>query len=91
MNYRHDGDRHSAEASLAVVAVGWQANTAELNLAVTGAKIDARGFVLVDPYLQTTTSRTFMPREMLPGDCCSFHRRSRTALWPRPTRSVARR
>src|SRR5438105_4432417 len=54
MNYQKDGDRKSAEASLAVVAIGWQANTAELNLAATGATIDARGFVVVDPYLRTT-------------------------------------
>src|SRR6476661_1727689 len=59
MNYQKDGDRYSAEASLAVVAVGWQANTADLNLAATGAKIDARGFVLVDPYLQTTSPHIF--------------------------------
>ncbi len=59
MNYQKDGDRNSVEASLAVVAVGWQANTAELNLAATGAKIDARGFVLVDPYLRTTAPHIF--------------------------------
>ena len=59
MNYQQDSDRKSAEASLAVVAVGWQANTAELNLAATGAKIDARGFVLVDPYLRTTAQHIF--------------------------------
>ena len=59
MNYPKDGDRNSAEASLAVVAVGWQANTAELNLAATGAKIDARGFVLVDPYPRTTAPHIF--------------------------------
>ena len=59
MNYRHQGDRHSTEASLAVVAVGWQANTAELNLAATGAKIDDRGFVVVDPYLRTTAPHVY--------------------------------
>ena len=59
MNYQKDGDRNSAEASLAVVAVGWQANTIELNLAATGAKIDSRGFVLVDPYLRTTVPHIF--------------------------------
>src|SRR6478672_11465574 len=31
MKYQKGGDRNTAEASLAVVAVGWQANTAELN------------------------------------------------------------
>jgi pyruvate/2-oxoglutarate dehydrogenase complex dihydrolipoamide dehydrogenase (E3) component len=59
MNYLHDGNCYSAEASLAVVAVGWQANTAELNLGATGAKIDARGFVVVDPYLQTTAPHIY--------------------------------
>jgi len=59
MNYHHLGDCQCVEASLAVVAVGWQANTAELNLAVTGATINPRGFVLVDPYLQTTAPHIF--------------------------------
>jgi pyruvate/2-oxoglutarate dehydrogenase complex dihydrolipoamide dehydrogenase (E3) component len=59
MNYKKGSTRNSAEASLAVVAIGWQANTAELNLAAAGAKIDARGFVLVDPYLQTTAPHIF--------------------------------
>ena len=59
MNYRKGDDGNSAEASLAVVAVGWQANTAELNLAATGAKIDERGFVLVDSYLRTTAPHIF--------------------------------
>ncbi len=59
MNYRCDRSRHSAEASLAVVAVGWQANTVELNLAVAGAELDPRGFVAVDPYLQTTAPHIF--------------------------------
>ncbi len=59
MNYRQGNDRSSAEASLAVVAIGWQANTAELNLAVTGAKIDDAGFVLVNPHLQTSAPHIF--------------------------------
>jgi dihydrolipoamide dehydrogenase len=59
MNYRQGHDRNSAETSLAVVAVGWQANTAELNLAATGVQIDARGFVLVDRHLRTSTPHIF--------------------------------
>lgn len=59
MNFQKNGERNSAEASLAVVAVGWQANTAELNLAATGANVDARGFVLVDAYLRTTAPHIF--------------------------------
>ena len=38
MNYHKDGDHRITEASLAIVAIGWQANTAELNLAATGAQ-----------------------------------------------------
>jgi pyruvate/2-oxoglutarate dehydrogenase complex dihydrolipoamide dehydrogenase (E3) component len=59
MNFQKDGDRNCAEASLAVVAVGWQANTAELNLVAAGANIDDRGFVVVDPYLRTTAPHIF--------------------------------
>ncbi len=59
MNYCHDGDRNRAEASLAVVAVGWQANTAGLNLAAAGVETDARGFVRVDPNLQNVRAAHF--------------------------------
>jgi pyruvate/2-oxoglutarate dehydrogenase complex dihydrolipoamide dehydrogenase (E3) component len=59
MNYQKDGDSNNAEASLAVVAIGWHANTAELNLAATGVTIDARGFVVADPYLRTTAPHIF--------------------------------
>lgn len=59
MNYSRGGEHHSAEASLVVVAVGWQANTADLNLAAAGIETDERGFVRVDPYLRTTASHVF--------------------------------
>ena len=59
MNYCQDGDRNRAEASLAVVAVGWQANTAGLNLTAAGVETDARGFVRVDPYLRTSAPHIF--------------------------------
>ncbi len=59
MNYSRDGEHRTAEASLAVVAVGWQANTSGLNLAAAGVETDARGFVRVDPYLQTSASHVF--------------------------------
>src|SRR3954471_19520847 len=59
MNYRHDGVRNRAEASLAVVAVGWQANTAGLNLTAAGVETDARGFVRVDPHLKTSAPHIF--------------------------------
>jgi len=54
MNYSRNGEHLSAEAALAVVATGWVANTSGLNLAEPGVAVDDRGFVRVDPYLQTT-------------------------------------
>ncbi|MGH8471055.1 MAG: FAD-dependent oxidoreductase [Gammaproteobacteria bacterium] len=47
MVFSKGGDRGSAEAALAVVAVGWVANTAGLSLATAGVEIDHRGFVRV--------------------------------------------
>jgi dihydrolipoamide dehydrogenase len=54
MTYSKDGVRNSTEAALAISAVGWVANTAKLNLEITGVEIDSRGFVRVNPYCQTT-------------------------------------
>jgi pyruvate/2-oxoglutarate dehydrogenase complex dihydrolipoamide dehydrogenase (E3) component len=54
MTYSKDGVRNSAEAALAISAVGWVANTRELNLGITGVELDSRGFVQVNPYYQTT-------------------------------------
>jgi dihydrolipoamide dehydrogenase len=59
MVYSKDGQRYSAEAALAVVAVGWIANTAELDLAAAGVETDQRGFVRVDAYLRTSAPHVF--------------------------------
>jgi pyruvate/2-oxoglutarate dehydrogenase complex dihydrolipoamide dehydrogenase (E3) component len=59
MNYQKNDQGKCVEASLVVVAVGWQANTAQLNLAITGAKLDDLGFVVVDQHLQTTAPHIF--------------------------------
>jgi pyruvate/2-oxoglutarate dehydrogenase complex dihydrolipoamide dehydrogenase (E3) component len=59
MVFLKGGVRDSAEATLAVVAVGWLANTAELNLAAAGVETDPRGFVRVDAYLRTSVSHIF--------------------------------
>jgi pyruvate/2-oxoglutarate dehydrogenase complex dihydrolipoamide dehydrogenase (E3) component len=54
-----DGVRDSAEAVLAVVAVGWVANTAGLGLAMAGVETDHRGFIRVDAYLRTSAPHIF--------------------------------
>ena len=59
MIFSKDGDRDSAEATLAVVAVGWVADTAGLSLAAAGVETDLRGFVKVDGYLRTSTPHIF--------------------------------
>jgi pyruvate/2-oxoglutarate dehydrogenase complex dihydrolipoamide dehydrogenase (E3) component len=59
MVFSKDGDRNSAEAALAVVAVGWMANTAGLSLERAGVETDHRGFVRVDAYLRTSAPHIF--------------------------------
>jgi pyruvate/2-oxoglutarate dehydrogenase complex dihydrolipoamide dehydrogenase (E3) component len=59
MIFSKNGDRDSAEATLAVVAVGWVADTTGLSLAAAGVETDLRGFVKVDGYLRTSTPHIF--------------------------------
>jgi pyruvate/2-oxoglutarate dehydrogenase complex dihydrolipoamide dehydrogenase (E3) component len=59
MNFSKDGRRGSAEAVLAVVAVGWVADCAALNLPLAGVELNQRGFVKVDGYLRTTAPHIF--------------------------------
>ncbi|HYV07771.1 MAG TPA: NAD(P)/FAD-dependent oxidoreductase [Blastocatellia bacterium] len=59
MTFSKNGQRDSAEAALAVVAVGWVAGTAQLKLAAAGVELDPRGFVQVDEYLRTSASHIF--------------------------------
>jgi pyruvate/2-oxoglutarate dehydrogenase complex dihydrolipoamide dehydrogenase (E3) component len=59
MIFSKDGHRGSAEAALAVVAVGWVADAAGLSLATAGVEVNQRGFVKVDGYLQTSASHIF--------------------------------
>ena len=59
MFFSRGQDRESAEAALAVVAVGWVANTEEMNLSAAGVETDHRGFVKVDPYLRTSAPHIF--------------------------------
>lgn len=59
MVFSKDGHLDSAEATLAVVAVGWVANTLGLNLQAGGVETDERGFVRVDASLRTTTPHIY--------------------------------
>jgi pyruvate/2-oxoglutarate dehydrogenase complex dihydrolipoamide dehydrogenase (E3) component len=59
MVFRKDSQRKSAEAALAIVAVGWVADAAGLNLATAGVATDVRGYVQVDTYLRTSAPHIF--------------------------------
>ena len=59
MVFTKDGVRHSAEAALAVVAIGWLADTVGLHLAAAGIETDRRGYVRVDEYLRTSAPHVF--------------------------------
>ena len=59
MIFSKDGVRSSAEAALAVIAVGWTANTTGLNLAAVGVETDHRDFLRVDAYLRTSAAHIF--------------------------------
>jgi dihydrolipoamide dehydrogenase len=59
MNFR-DGDHDaSAEAAVVVVAAGWVADTAQLNLAAAGVIVDPRGNIKVDQFLRTSAPHIF--------------------------------
>ena len=59
MNYSKDGIKGQAEAALAVMAVGWIANTSGLNLAAAGVELNERGFVKVDDFNRTSSPHIF--------------------------------
>jgi dihydrolipoamide dehydrogenase len=59
MNYRDDGHDASAEAAVVVVAAGWVADTAYLNLAAASVRVDPRGRIGVDEFLRTSAPHIF--------------------------------
>jgi len=59
MNFSGNRVPGSAEATLAIVTVGWVADSARLNLVAAGVETDDRGFPKVDEHLQTTAPHIF--------------------------------
>jgi pyruvate/2-oxoglutarate dehydrogenase complex dihydrolipoamide dehydrogenase (E3) component len=59
MIHSADGAQQAIDAAVVVVAVGWVADTAELDPAAAGVHLDQRGYVQVDPQLRTTTPHIF--------------------------------
>ena len=52
--YSRNGAQAHVDATLAVVAVGWVANTDGLDLAAAGVQTEPRGYIKVDSRLRTT-------------------------------------
>jgi pyruvate/2-oxoglutarate dehydrogenase complex dihydrolipoamide dehydrogenase (E3) component len=65
--YTRDGAQHELDATVAVVAVGWVADTAALNLAAAGAQTDERGYIRADAQLRTTASHIFAAGDVTGG------------------------
>jgi dihydrolipoamide dehydrogenase len=59
MHFAKDGKRESAEANVAVAAIGWVAETCTLDLAKAGVELDKRGFIQVDEFLRTSAPHVF--------------------------------
>ena len=59
MVFEKDDVVDSVEATMAVVAIGWLADTAGLNLAAAGVATTDRGYVQVDAHLRTTAPHVF--------------------------------
>ncbi len=53
------GTERTVRATVAVVAVGWMAAAAELNLGAVGVQTDQRGYVRVDDQMRTTAAHIF--------------------------------
>ena len=59
MRFEKDTVTDSVEANMAVVAIGWLADTAGLNLAAADVATTSRGYVQVDAQLRTTAAHVF--------------------------------
>jgi pyruvate/2-oxoglutarate dehydrogenase complex dihydrolipoamide dehydrogenase (E3) component len=59
MRFSKDGFDDQAEVALAIIAVGWVADTAGLDLEAAGVRTSSRGFVEVDAQLRTSAPHIF--------------------------------
>jgi pyruvate/2-oxoglutarate dehydrogenase complex dihydrolipoamide dehydrogenase (E3) component len=59
MTFSKDGNHQTTEAALAVVAVGWGADTQALEPGAAGVSLTPRGFLQVNEYLQTSAPNIF--------------------------------
>ena len=67
MVYARGGETMSAQADLAVSAIGWTAETAALNLTAAGVRPDLRGFIAVDDFQRTTAAHVWAAGDVTGG------------------------
>ena len=77
VTYSH-GTTHRIDAAMTVVAAGWVANTAELDLPAAGVHTDHRGYVQVDAQLHTTVPHIFAAGDVT-GHVMVVHEAAREA------------
>jgi dihydrolipoamide dehydrogenase len=65
MWFSKDGQLQNTEASLAVIAIGWSANTACLDLARAGVETDKKDFIQVDEFLRTSAQHIFAAGDVI--------------------------
>lgn len=53
------------ETELAVVAIGWRADTVDLNLDGAGVDVDRRGFIKVDEFLRTSAAHVYAAGDVI--------------------------
>ena len=71
---------HGLEAAIAVVAAGWVAATAELNLDRAGVRTDQRGYIEVDGALRTAAPHIFAAGDAITGRAMVVHEAVRDGL-----------
>ena len=67
MVYVRNGETLSAEADLAVAAIGWTAETAALNVTAGGVATDTRGFIAVDEFQRTSAPHVWAAGDVTGG------------------------
>jgi pyruvate/2-oxoglutarate dehydrogenase complex dihydrolipoamide dehydrogenase (E3) component len=76
--YSEGGTQAHVDATLAVVAVGWVANTDGLDLATAGVETDPRGYIKVDSEFRTTAPGVYAAGDVT-GHLMVVHEAAREA------------
>ena len=87
--YSGSGAHAHVDATLAVVAVGWVANTEGLDLAAAGVQTEQRGYIKVDSQLRTTAPDIYAAGDVT-GHLMVVHEAAREAYLAATNAAVGR-